>query len=177
MKQTEPAGPPDPTMSGIVPVPPIRSPDLPGRRAQLVVSTNRALTFGFLLGYLSLALHATLEYTRFAGFYVGPWEEDGRALESEGARAWRRQVARKTAYTVEAVLGDVVVVISDGEELPGSTFRSLGVPDPDPEPSRRLSVRPRIPRVDLVVVPETGFAYDLHEFAHEVGERFRRNLD
>ncbi|MCI4358067.1 MAG: hypothetical protein L3J95_01145 [Thermoplasmata archaeon] len=166
-----------PPNTEIVPVPARRALQNFDGRAQLVVSANRELTFGFLLGYLSLALHATLEYTRFAGYYVGPWEEEARALESEGARAWRRQVSRRSAYTVETVVGDVVAVISDGDQEPLATFESLGVPNPDVEPTRRLAVRIRRPRLDLVVAPAPGFAFDLHGFAHEVGERFRRNLD
>ncbi len=74
-------------------------------------------------------------------------------------------------------MGELIAVISDGLEEPSGTFAALGVPWPDPEPSRRLPIRPRRPRVDLVIDPAPGFVYDLHSFAREVGERFRRNLD
>ncbi|HEV2519536.1 MAG TPA: hypothetical protein VGX00_02790 [Thermoplasmata archaeon] len=175
----EPESPRPPAAGGsaLVPRPEAGGIALPSGRAEVVRSANRELTFGFLLGYLSLALHATLEYSRFTGYYVGPWEDEPRALESEGALAWSRQVGRRTAYTIETSVGVLSAVISDGLGEPQETFRSLGVPDPDPEPKRRLAVRRRRPRVDLVIDPADGFAFDLHGFAHEVGERFRRNLD
>ena len=114
--------------SDLVPVSPSAAIEPGGRRTYSVVSANRELTFGFLLGYLSLALHSTLDYTRFTGYYVGPWEEVEAIPESEQARAWRRRVFRRTAYTVETTVGEVVAVISDGEREPFATFERLGVP-------------------------------------------------
>jgi hypothetical protein len=148
-----------------------------GGGLQAVLDRNRDITFGYLLGYLTLALHTTLEYTRFQGFFLRPWEDVEVGPADRPARGWRRRVCRTATYGPEVELGEIVALISDGPEPPRRTFELLGVPDPDPEPARRIPVRMRIPRVDLVVAPTPGHAYDLTSFAREVGVRFSRQLD
>ncbi len=142
-----------------------------------VLEANRDVTFGYLLGYLTLALHVTLEYTSFAGYFVGPWSEIEVAAADRPARGWRRSVARKGTYGPEETLGELVALISDGEAEPAETLGELGVPDDDRPPTRRVRARDRRPRVDLVVRPTDGHVEALHDFATEVGERFKRNLD
>jgi hypothetical protein len=149
----------------------------PGLGLQAVLDRNRDITFGYLLGYLTLALHTTLEYSRFQGYFLGPWDDLEVGPEDRTARGWRRLVGRAATYGPEIELGEIVTIISDGPEPPRGTFESLGVPDPDPEPARRIAVRERIPRVDLVVAPAPGHAYELTSYAREVGLRFSRSLD
>lgn len=167
----------DPLGSALAERPPAGAIDRSRRIEALPSSTNRELTFGYLLGYLSLALHATLEYSRFSGYYVGPWFEQTELGLEEQARAWTRSVVRRSSYSPELPVGELTAVLSDGPLEPLGTFGRLGSEVPVEGPPRRVSVRQRLPRVDLVAQPSEGAAYELHDFAREVGERFRRNLD
>ena len=159
---------------------PVRRPapiEVADRQIRLILSSNREFTFGYLLGYLSLALHSTLQYPKYLGFFVGPWiEPEGGPLEPL-VRVWGRTVSRRSSYAPVAEMGRVLVVLSDGIGEPRDTLRRLGVPDRPTEPPTWIAVRTRTPRVDLVIEPASGCAFELHAFAREIGERFRRNLD
>jgi hypothetical protein len=161
----------------IVPVPPAAPLDLPGSLSDVLLNANREITFGFLLGYLSLAVHGTLQYPRYAPFYVGPWVEPPTPPESDEVEYWTKKVVRRLAYSAELSLGEIAAVLSDGPLEPRWVYERLGDSDPAADPPRRIAVRTRIPRVDLILRPETGCAIDLHAFAHEVRERFNRQLD
>jgi hypothetical protein len=167
-----------PSIAGreIVPVPggPI---ELPGRLSDVLLNANRGITFGFLLGYLSLAVHGTLEYPRYARYYVGPWIEPTTPPGSEEVEYWTKTVARHLAYSVEMRIGTIAAVISDGAVEPRWIYERLGGGDTEGDPPGRVVVRRRLPRVDLLLAPEPGCAIDLYEFAHEVQERFNRQLD
>jgi hypothetical protein len=142
-----------------------------------VTGRNREFTFGFLMGYLSLALHATLEYGRFAGYYVGPWEPGAPRADEPLVRIWGSKVGRKTPYAPETDLGEMAAVLSDTYDDPLDTLTRLGALPPSDDPPRRVVARSRRPRVDLVVRPTNGHAWELYELAHETAERFHRNLD
>jgi len=148
-----------------------------GRLSRVLLNANRGITFGFLLGYLSLAVHGTLEYPRYAPYYVGPWVEPSTPPEVEEVEYWTKTVARHLAYSAEMRIGSIAAVLSDGPVEPRWIFERLGDTDPSADPPRRVIVRTRLPRVDLILSPEPGCALDLAGFAHEVMERFNRQLD
>jgi hypothetical protein len=161
----------------MVPVAPPGPLDLPDAIDHILRDMNRGVTFGFLLGYLSLAVYGTLEYPRYARYYVGPWVEPAAPVGTNTVEYWTKKVARHLAYSSEMAIGTIAAVISDGPVEPTWIYRKLGDDDPTAEPPRRVTVRRRIPRVDLILRPEPGCAEDLHAFAHEVSERFTRQLD
>jgi hypothetical protein len=163
--------------AAIVPRPAPGPIETPGRLSRVLLNANRGVTFGFLLGYLSLAVHGTLEYPRYARYYVGPWVEPAVRPESDEVEYWTKTVARHLAYSAEMRIGSMAAVLSDGAVEPRWILDRLGDTDPNADPPRRVIVRTRLPRVDLILTPEPGCAIDLFEFAHEVMERFNRQLD
>lgn len=162
--------------AGLVAVP--KGPILPyEERWRATTAANREFTFGFLLGYLSLALHATLEYSRFAGYYVSPWELAEPRPDEPLVRIWSTRVGQRSSYRPEAALGEVAVVLSDGLAEPREALDRLGAFPEGDGPPHRWNARTRVPRVDLVTRPSEGHAYEMSDLAREVAERFRRALD
>lgn len=146
--------------------------------SRLRLSLDEPLRFRaeFLLGYVDLAIRGTLEYDRFEQVYLGPWWEIP-AVGSE-AHGWKRAVLRRVLAAGAQHWGHVFLIVNEG--VPGRTltWKGASTDDGNPEVLERIPLRQGMPEIVLYFrasVPERR--PELSEFAREVGERFRRQMD
>jgi hypothetical protein len=137
---------------------------------------DRPIAFGFLLGYVDLALRGVQEYAAYREFEFGPWLEIERPRGSIGLRQWYRQVQERRMFTGPESLGTLRVRM-EFRDRPRSRRRRTS-PDSDGDPTRCVELRVGTPRVALfVAAPDGPRAERLMGLAREVAERFRRQLD
>jgi hypothetical protein len=159
-------------LRGAVPEPPTDAID-PLARSGI---DDRPIAFGFLLGYVDLALRGVQEYAAYREFELGPWLEIERPRGSVGLRQWYRQVQERRMFTGPETLGSLRVRM-DFSDRPRSRRRRSSS-DGDEDPARRVELRVGTPRIALfVTAPDEARAERLMGLAREVAERFRRQLD
>jgi hypothetical protein len=130
-----------------------------------------------VLGYVDLAITGTLEYERYKGVYVGPWWK----LEDvpEGHHVWKRAVLHRTLGRGAEHWGHLYLVIryETHESLSwfSKDFRGRQTPALPPE---SLVLRRGEQTAELAVrSTDPSQSQRLEEFAREVTERFRRQMD
>ncbi|MCI4362208.1 MAG: hypothetical protein L3J77_03345 [Thermoplasmata archaeon] len=136
---------------------------------------DRPLAYGFLLGYVDLALRGVQEYETYRNIELGPWFEIDRPRGSIGLRQWHRAVRERRRFSGPNPLGDLRVRM-DFRERPRSRRRTPA--ETDEEDARRVDLRVGTPRVALfATAPDEARVARLLGLAREVAERFRRQLD
>lgn len=133
-----------------------------------------------MLGYLDLALRGTLEYERYSHLYLSPWWELPEV--PEGARAWKRAVLERIPLRGAEHWGHLYLVVRmDTSSRPrfsilGRSWDGRVVAEAPGE--YRLSIRRGAQTAEIVVHPSSPErAEKVRSFAHEVEERFRRQMD
>ncbi|MCI4321127.1 MAG: hypothetical protein L3K18_00195 [Thermoplasmata archaeon] len=137
---------------------------------------DRPLAFGFLLGYVDLALRGVQEYETYRNVELGPWFELERPRGSVGLRQWHRAVHERRRFTTPNALGELRVRMDFRDRSRPRRRRTPGETDEDP--ARFVDLRVGTPRVALfVTAPDDTRAERLMGLARDVAERFRRQLD
>jgi hypothetical protein len=130
-----------------------------------------------VLGYVDLAITGTLDYERYRGVYVGPWW----ILENvpEGVHAWKRAVLRRVPGHGAEHWGHLYLIVrySDRESLSWFTRDWRGRRAPKP-PTANLVLRKGEVNAELALrSSDPAQSAHLEEFAREISERFRRQMD
>jgi hypothetical protein len=137
---------------------------------------DRPLAYGFLLGYIDLAFRGTQEYAAYQDFVYGPWEEVERPRGGWGLRQWRRTVEDRQALGPSQQLGVILIRMDFRDRTKPRRKRPTPVTRRDPK--RVVVLRVGTPRVLLAIeTADDANADRLVALAHEVRERFRRQLD
>ena len=137
---------------------------------------DRPIAFGFLLGYLDLAIRGVQEYPTFEEVVLGPWSELERPRGTLGLRQWIRPVEERRMMAPTLELGTLRVRM-DFRERPRRSRRRPPV-DADDHARRRVELRVGTPHITLFVEGRDERTADrLLALAREVAERFRRQLD
>lgn len=133
-----------------------------------------------MLGYLDLALRGTLEYERYARVYLSPWWELPEV--PEGTRAWKRAVLERIPLRGAEHWGHLYLVVRmDATSRPrfsilGRSWDGRVIAEAPGE--TRISIRHGAQTAEIVVHPShPDRAERVRGFAHEVEERFRRQMD
>ena len=150
---------------------PVRGPDEPR------IIDDRPMAFGFLLGYIDLALRGIQEYDRYQPLVLGPWLEIERPVRSPGLREWNRTAEWHQPPRPPQLLGSLRVRMDFRERRPRKR-RGTDATKPARPANRRFDLRLGMPRIALFVeADDDGRADRLAEVARDVEERFRRQLD
>ena len=137
---------------------------------------DRPLAYGFLLGYIDLAIRGTQEYAAYQDLVFGPWEEVERPRGGWGLRQWRRTVEDRQALGPSQVLGVILIRMDFRDRTKPRKKRATPVAKRDPK--RVVVLRVGTPRVLLAIeTPDQASADRLVALALEVRERCRRQLD
>jgi hypothetical protein len=137
---------------------------------------DRPIAFGFLLGYVDLALRGVQEYETYRNVELGPWFEIERPRGSVGVRQWHRAVQERRMFTGPNALGNLRVRM-DFRDRPRSRRRRSHA-ESEEDGAHQVDLRVGTPRVALfVTAPDEARTERLMGLAREVAERFRRQLD
>lgn len=133
----------------------------------------------FLLGYLDLAIAGTLEYPRFQGVFLTPWRPLPLAEVGLAARGWVRTVYYRSPHAEQQYVGQLLLVSALGVGDPVTLLTVLpDVGTVEADGSSRIQLRVGDPRVFLFLLAQEPVARRrLELFAHDVSERFRRQMD
>lgn len=130
-----------------------------------------------VLGYVDLAITGTLEYERYRGVYVGPWWK----LENvpEGMYVWKRAVLHRTPGRGAEHWGHLYLIVRYETRESFSWFsRDLRGRTSPVTASESLVLRKGEQTAELATRSTDPAQLDhLNQFAREVSERFRRQMD
>lgn|GEM_PF-3383465 len=131
----------------------------------------------FLLGYLDLAISGVLDYTRYAGLYLGPWWD--LPAPAPNLRGWKRAVLKRRTEFGATHWGHLFLVCTEGAfGVDVSPVPDRWLATQSAEPTSQIAIRDGFPRAILMVRPSTsGRRDDLQLFLEDVAERFRRQTD
>lgn len=146
-------------------------------RLREILTDRQRVRAEFLLGYVDLAIRGTLEYERFDRVYLGPWWD--LPVSDPDLRGWKRAVLRRVLAAGAEHWGHLFLVLNEGTA--GRTLTWAEEPRAGSvggRPPERIRLRLGDPEILLYHRPSTpSHAEELTSFAHEVGERFRRQMD
>jgi hypothetical protein len=130
-----------------------------------------------VLGYVDLAISGTLEYERYKGVYLGPWWK----LENvpDGMHVWKRAVLHRTVGRGAEHWGHLFLIVRyETREMLSWFSKDLRGRQSPAFPSESIVLRRGDQTAELATRPTaTAEAGRLDEFAREVSERFRRQMD
>lgn len=137
---------------------------------------DQPMAYGFLLGYVDLAVRGVQEYGTYREIVLGPWTELERPRSGVGLRQWVREVAEQRTLGPVVPLGTLRIRMDFREPRPRRRRRPR--PDAEERARHRVELRVGMPKMALIVdaADEPNVAR-LLGFAREVAERFRRQLD
>ena len=138
---------------------------------------HRPMAFGFLLGYIDLALRGVQEYDRYQPLVLGPWLEIERPGSPSGLRQWFRTVEWHQPPRPPVSLGSLRVRMDFRERRPRKR-RTTDDSKAIRTGRRRFDLRLGMPRIALFVEADDDERVQrLSEVARDVEDRFRRQLD
>lgn len=135
-----------------------------------------------LLGYLDLAVAGTLEYSRHAGVYLGPWWELPNVGAEGQVMGWRRAVLLRRVERGGLHLGHLYLVVLEGGRRVDLRTEDLhrwgATPNPAPNPVSEIVMRRGDPQLLLIIRPTYAETSPrLLAFAEDLAERFRLQID
>jgi hypothetical protein len=136
--------------------------------------SNRPVTPGMILGYLDLAITGVLDYSKFAGVYLGPWWDLGDLVAMDGVQVWKRAVLRRIPNAGAQHWGHLYLVTARTYARVELTPETLGFTGkPSKFPMARVQLREGDPQAVLFVRPSRNDSEaNLSSFVREIVDRF-----